>query len=119
MHYVTRMYLGQSIPEGASPAYPLKAGRPIPADAFDRFVIDTVAAAFPDGYTILKGVGGWRDTTNGVTIHEDAYVLEVYHDGGIHKRDAVRNVAVTYRQRFGQDAVMVSTLNLSEGVQFL
>ena len=107
MHYVTRMYLGQSMPNGEQ----------VQPAAWEAFVSDTVASAFPNGFTMIPADGAWLGSTG--FISEGTIILEVYHDGGIPARHAVRNVAVTYRQRFHQDAVMVSTLNLSEGVQFL
>ena len=119
MHYVTRIYFGRSIPAGFTGPHVANGQSFVDDRAFDAFVDDTVSVAFPAGFSITHGVGGWRDASTGEHVRETSAVLEVYHSGSIRDRDAVRNVAVTYRQRFGQDAVMVATQNLSEGVQFL
>lgn len=108
LDHVTRMYLGRNRPD---------TGEEVTAAEFNAFIRDTVAAAFPDGFTLIHAEGGWNGSTG--FIREPSTVLEVYHDGHIAARDAVRNVATTYRQRFAQDAVMVSTTKLNEGVEFV
>lgn len=107
MHYVTRMYLGRTRPDHSDIA---------PVD-FDAFVRDVIAPTFTDGFTLIDATGGWSGSTG--FIREPSTILEVYHTGSTAVRRKIIDVATTYRRRFGQDAVMVSTLNLSEGVQFL
>lgn len=107
MHYVTRMYLGRNKPDGSA----------ITDAEFNGFIRSTVAAAFPDGFTIIHAEGGWNGSTG--FIREPSAVLEVYHDGWAVDRRKVADVATAYRVAFEQDAVMVSTTHLSEAVAFL
>lgn len=107
MHYVTRMYLGRNKPDGAA----------ITDAEFNGFVRAIVAVAFPNGFTIIHAEGGWNGSTG--FIREPSAILEVYHNGATPARHAVRNVATAYRNEFQQDAVMVSTTNLTEGVEFV
>jgi len=107
MHYVTRMYLGRNKPDGAA----------ITDAEFNGFIRSIVAATFPDGFTIIHAEGGWNGSTG--FIREPSAVLEVYHDGARPARVKVKAVAVAYRIAFEQDAVMVSTTNLTEAVEFV
>ena len=120
LHYVTRLYLGRAVPEGAR-VNGIVAGTGVTVSeaTFDRFVGDVISRKFPDGYTLINAEGGWLDARTGRTIREPSTILEVYHDGSMSSRVAIRSVALDYKTSFGQDAVMVSTVNLTEGVDFI
>jgi hypothetical protein len=69
------------------------------------FVNDTITHYFPDGFTILDGVGQWKNS-DGKIVHERSKVLVVLHqrsDGSMAKLDAIREV---YERRFGQESVI-------------
>jgi hypothetical protein len=72
---------------------------------WQTFVNDTITHYFPDGFTILDGVGQWKDSA-GKIVHEHSKVLVVLHqrsDGSMAKLDLIREV---YMRRFGQESVI-------------
>lgn len=69
------------------------------------FLRDTVAPAFPAGFTSWPAQGAWRGE-DGTLVREGSHVLRVLHAGDAASADAVRRVAVEYRRRFAQEAVL-------------
>jgi hypothetical protein len=89
-----RLYLGRALP----------AGGMVDDRAWAAFVRDEVSPRFPRGLTIWRADGQWRGP-GGVT-HEPVMVIEV-----VQPRDVVRpadfaEVAVAYKHRFQQEAVL-------------
>ncbi|WP_161554077.1 DUF3574 domain-containing protein [Novosphingobium meiothermophilum] len=105
--HLTRIAFGMARPDGGSVT---------PAD-WSAFEADTVAATFPDGFTVLPCSGGWRDAATGMTIREPSMVVEVAHDASPETLSAIRTVAGVYKALFQQDAVMVTTV--AAQVEFL
>lgn len=101
--HITRVAFGRAIPGG---------GEVSDLD-WQAFQDGTVAAMFPDGFTVLPATGGWLDTETGVTITEATVVLEVAHDGSPDALAAIRMVATVYKTLFRQQAVMVTTVAAS------
>ncbi|MBB3990300.1 DUF3574 domain-containing protein [Croceicoccus naphthovorans] len=97
--YITRVAFGRARPSGGLVTDPEWIG----------FRNETINPAFPDGFTVIDGRGGWRDAATGETISEPTTILEVAHDGSEEVLRAIRMVAGSYKIIFGQDAVMVST----------
>lgn len=102
---VSRIYCGRDIPTG---------GAVTDAD-LDAFVDEILSARFPAGFTVLPGVGGWRDTETGQTIREQSVVFEVMHAPA--QAGAVCDVARAYKARFAQQGVGVTTTPMA--VQFI
>lgn len=94
---VSRIYCGRCIPTGGL----------VTDEALSEFVSSVVSAAFPAGFTVLTGNGGWRDVATGQTITENSVVFEVMH--GPAQSAAVYSVARAYKAAFAQDAVGVTT----------
>jgi hypothetical protein len=69
--------------------------------AFER---DTLAPAFPEGFTLWTAEGAWRDATTGATIREPSAIVEIAHNGS--KAALIESVAAAYAAQFDQDAVM-------------
>lgn len=93
-HVQTTLYLGRAIP----------AGGIVDDRAVETFVADTVARHLPEGFTLIAGTGGWRDSATGRTITEPTLVLIVLHPTG--ERGPVEAVARAWAERFGQQAVL-------------
>lgn len=74
------------------------------------FETDTLAGAFPAGFTVYNATGAWADSASGGTIHESTVIVEVAHGGTSEELSAIRMVAMVYKTLFQQDAVMVSTV---------
>jgi hypothetical protein len=96
-----RLYFGTQRPDG---------GAPVSDAEWAAFVADTVAPAFPDGFTTWDAQGGWRGA-DGRAIREASHVLSVVHPG--REGDdagaggtAIAAVAAAYKARFAQEAVM-------------
>lgn len=68
----------------------------------DRYV----SAAFPDGYTVLDGTGYWRSGRRSITVRERSKIILVIAPADA--REKVLSVARQYRERFGQESVLVS-----------
>lgn len=97
--HLTRIAFGRAIPDGST----------VSDAAWQAFETETIARAFPDGFTVLTAHGGWRDAATGQTIREPSAIVEVAHDGGAETLAAIRAVATVYKTLFRQDAVMVTT----------
>jgi hypothetical protein len=103
--HISRMYFGMAIPDGGEVA----------AQDWQEFETDHIAAYFPDGYTVLHGQGGWRDSVTQRTIHEPTIVVEVAHEGSKENLAALRIVAAIYKALFQQQAVMIQTVKADIG----
>jgi hypothetical protein len=94
-----RLFLGRSVPGG---------GR-VGARAFDAFVRAEVTPRFPDGLTLWRAEGRWRERP-GVIIDEGVSVLEVIHPDTPADNARMAAIAEAYRQRFRQQAVLRVTI---------
>ena len=95
---VSRIYCGLSKPDGST----------VSDDMLDSFINGTLSHEFPDGFSVLRADGGWRDMATGCTIREPSAIFELAHG----KQDAERVLAVAraYKEAFGQQAVMVASV---------
>ncbi len=93
---VTRLelFFGRAMPGG---------GRVSDA-AWQDFATRVLTPAFPDGLTVLRGVGQWRDPQRRQVVREDSFVVLVL---GRVEPAAVAMVSQTYRAWFDQEAVGV------------
>lgn len=98
---VSRIYCGLSKPDGSK----------VTDAMLDSFVNGTLAMEFPDGFSVLRADGGWRDTATGQTIREPSAIFEVAH--GRQDAERVRAVARAYKAAFEQQAVMVASVPVS------
>ena len=72
---------------------------------WSQFLADTVAPAFPAGFTTWPAQGAWRGA-DGVLVREGSHVLRVLHRGETASDRAVQAVAAEYQRRFEQEAVL-------------
>ena len=75
-------------------------------EAWKRFCDQYVSAAFPDGYTVLDATGYWRSDSNTTAKERSKIILIV---APADAREKVLAVAKQYRERFDQEAVLVSS----------
>jgi hypothetical protein len=90
-----RLYFGRSIPGGGT----------VSEEAWSAFLAEAVTPRFPDGLTVLRGEGQWRDSL-GVVVRETSFVLELYHPASAEVDAALDEIAAEYRRRFRQESVM-------------
>ena len=75
-------------------------------DAEWRTFVDLVLTPrFPAGLTVVDATGQWKGQT-GVVEQERSNVVTIYHAGDAASTRAVREVALEYKRRFGQEAVL-------------
>jgi hypothetical protein len=89
------LYLGRSIPGG---------GTVTDAD-WDRFVAEVLSPAFPEGFTVVHGVGQWR-SADGSVGSEPSLIVTVLHPDTPEAEAKVLGVGARYRERFRQEAVL-------------
>ena len=92
---VERAYFGLQTPRGE-----------VTAKEWRDFLAVTVTPKFPHGLTVIEGRGQWLGD-NGKIVQEPSRVLEVLHDATPEESEKLREVALEYRKRFDQDAVMI------------
>lgn len=105
----TRIYCGRDIPRDRRVDLGSCTSRytEITDAGVTRFIREVVGKVFPDGFTILRSEGGWRDTATGEVINERGFVVEVIHGQG--DLGKVRDVALEWKRWAQQQAVMVTT----------
>jgi hypothetical protein len=86
-------------------------GEEIVTDAeWARFMDQAVTPAFPDGLTVLDGAGQWRGRSGAISRQRSKVLVVALPDGDA--AEAQRRLApviATYRERFRQESVMVTT----------
>src|SRR5215218_10533360 len=93
-----RLYFGRDIPGGGV----------VTDSAWDAFLREVVTPRFPDGLTVYRAEGQWREG-DGRIVREASYVLEVMHPAGPAVDADLREIAEEYKHRFHQEAVMRAT----------
>jgi hypothetical protein len=89
------LYFGHNRPNG---------GRVRQAE-WRQFLNEVITPRFPDGLTVMKATGQWRNA-NGHIEQEVSQVVTVLHAGDPTARGKISEVMAEYRQRFDQEAVL-------------
>jgi hypothetical protein len=92
-----RLYLGGSSPMG-----------PVTDADWERFVGEVVTPLFPDGLTLWRAQGQWRNADGSIT-REPVMVIEILHSGEAGTEARLETIARAYRTRFAQEAVLRAT----------
>jgi hypothetical protein len=69
------------------------------------FLNQVLTPRFPAGLTVVNATGQWKGQS-GVVEQEQSNVVTVYHAEDAESNRAVREVALEYKRRFGQEAVL-------------
>jgi hypothetical protein len=69
------------------------------------FLDSVVTPSFPNGFTIVEGVGRWKGQS-GAVERERSAIITFLHTGSTADRDRVAYVAGEYKRRFHQEAVL-------------
>lgn len=88
------LYLGRRRPDG----------RIVSEAEWRRFLDDVFTPRFPS-LTVVEATGRWRGA-NGDVEEEPTEVVTLLHAGDSASAAAVTQVALAYKQRFGQEAVL-------------
>ena len=89
------LYFGRNRPRGGT----------VREAEWRRFLNETITPRFPDGLTVVKATGQWRNAS-GQIEREASEVVTVLHSGDLTARGKVSEIIAEYRQRFDQEAVL-------------
>ncbi len=82
-------------------------GPEISETEFAEFLGDTITPEFPDGLTVLDGIGQFRDS-DGNTIREKAKVLILLYPSETKRQSSrkIERIRTAYKNRFQQQSVL-------------
>jgi hypothetical protein len=80
-------------------------GPPISDGEWTAFVDTEVTPRFPDGLTVLRGPGQWRDR-DGVVSREQSHILVIWHEPTGRYETDIEAIRAAYTSRFDQESVM-------------
>lgn len=95
---VSRVYCGLNCPDGSH----------VSDSDLDNFVTTVLSREFPDGFSVMKAEGGWRDLVTDRTIREPSAIFEVAH--GPQDQERIRKLARAFKSQFRQQAVMIASV---------
>ena len=84
-----------------------RAGGPVTADEWAKFLELSVTPRFPKGFTVSNASGQWRGT-DGTIVQESSYVLSVIHPDGAPSEAAIAEIVESYKSAFQQESVLRS-----------
>lgn len=77
---------------------------PISENEWQSFLDSVVTPRFPDGFTVLSGLGQWRGQ-DGLT-REQSRILVVWHDRSPDRDGDIDAIRAAYKARFDQESVL-------------
>jgi hypothetical protein len=82
---------------------------PVSEAEFQGFLDSTITPAFPDGLTLLKGLGQFRGA-NGVTIEETSFLVILLYpaDARRESSEKIEYIRRAYKGAFAQESVLRS-----------
>ncbi len=93
----TELFFGRNRPDGTE----------VSQEEFADFLNVTITPEFPDGLTVLDGIGQFRDS-NGNTIQEKAKVLILLYPSNTKRQSSrkIERIRTAYKNRFEQQSVL-------------
>ncbi|HXC07403.1 MAG TPA: DUF3574 domain-containing protein [Steroidobacteraceae bacterium] len=85
----------------------MRAGGPVTADDWAKFLNTTVTPRFPQGLTVSQASGQWRGA-DGAMVRESTYVLTLLHPDGAPGEAAIAEIVASYKSAFQQESVLRS-----------
>jgi hypothetical protein len=95
------LYFGRNRPNGGA----------VREAEWRRFLNEIITPRFPDGLTVVKATGQWRNAS-GQIEREASEVVTVLHSGDPTARGKISEIIAEYRQRFDQEAVLRERANV-------
>ncbi|WP_201842764.1 DUF3574 domain-containing protein [Microvirga zambiensis] len=89
------LYFGRNRPKGGA----------VREAEWQRFLNEIITPRFPDGLTVVKATGQWRNASGHIE-REGSEVVTVLHSGDPTARGKISEIIAAYRQRFDQEAVL-------------
>lgn len=93
----TELFFGRNKPDGTE----------VSQEEFAAFLSDTITPEFPDGLTVLDGIGQFRDA-DGRVIREKAKVLILLYPLNAKRQSSrkIERIRTAYKNRFQQQSVL-------------
>lgn len=82
-----------------------KDGSTVSDAAWGNFLDEEVTPRFPDGLTVLRGYGQWRNST-GEIAKEGSIVLVILYFPSDESEAKIEDIRAAYKDRFDQESVM-------------
>lgn len=82
-----------------------KDGSTVSDAAWGSFLDEEVTPRFPDGLTVLRGYGQWRNST-GEIAKEGSIVLVILYFPSDETEAKIEDIRAAYKDRFDQESVM-------------
>ena len=105
----TELYFGRSLPDGSV----------VSDEEWNKFLNDVVTSRFPDGFTVLDGVGQYRNK-NGQIIKEQSKVIVFLYSRRTQKDSSTKidEIRAAYVKLFSQESVLRLDFRASVNVHF-
>ncbi len=105
----TELYFGRSKPDGTI----------VSDEDWNKFLVEIVTPRFPNGFTVLKASGQYRDKS-GKIIREPSEVLIFLYDRNsrISSRRKIEEIRSAYMKQFSQESVLRMDMPKSVSVYF-
>lgn len=81
------------------------SGEPVTDAQWQAFVAEVVTSALPNGFTVLDGMGQYREES-GRIVREPSKLVIILHSGAQAGEAAVAAILDAYRKRFDQESVL-------------
>jgi hypothetical protein len=94
-----RLFCGRTIPGGGV----------VSDEEWNAFVADFVTPRYPQGLTIWRAEGQWREK-DGTLAREPVMIIEILHPLSVEHDRTITDIAAEYKRRFHQEAVLRVTL---------
>ena len=96
-YYLTELYFGRSIPGGGL----------VTEEQWEQFLAEIVTPRFPDGFTILKGVGQYREKSGKIISEPSQILVFLYASKSKNEsRAKIEEIRKEYVKRFKQESVL-------------
>jgi Protein of unknown function (DUF3574) len=89
------LYFGRNRPDGGT----------VSDAEWKTFLAQVVTPRFPHGLTVLNATGQWK-SASGEVEEERSEVVTIFHPDDETGRRSVREIALEYKRRFRQEAVL-------------
>lgn len=97
------LYFGMDIPNGGT----------ISEEEWNTFVASEITPRFPDGITILNGLGQYRYQTDTITKEPTKIVVIFFREHVEEQEKAIDGIISLYKQQFHQESVLRATSRVS------
>ena len=97
------LYFGMDIPNGGT----------ISEEEWNTFVASEITPRFPDGITILNGLGQYRYQTGTITKEPTKIVIIFFREHVEEQEKAIDDIIGLFKQHFHQESVLKATSRVS------